>query len=400
MIESVALQFEQPVGYLKEQSKRVRSMKRTAIIALLIAAVAAGAWWYTRPKPVLVGLATVERGPVAATVANTRAGTVDACRRAGLSPASGGQIASLPVADGDEVEEGELLLELWNEDLKAQLELAERESRASRSRQREACVTADVAKRESERLMALGQRGLASEEAIDQAVGKAESTAAACAAAGDSTRVSEAQADVVKAQLERTQLRAPFAGVIAEINGELGEFVTPSPVGIPTPPTVDLIDSSCLYISAPIDEVDAPAIVRGLPARISLDAFPDRVFPGHVRRVAPYVLDQEKQARTVEIEAEIENAEGSGLLPGYSADVEVVLDSRDDALRIPSSVIAPGNVVYVFDADSRQIRATEIGTGIANWEYTEVTSGLAAGQQVVSTIDREGVVDGAFVDAE
>jgi HlyD family secretion protein len=375
-------------------------MKRIAIIALVIAAAGAGVWWYTRPTPVLVGLATVERGPVAATVANTRAGTVDACRRAGLSPASGGQIASLPVADGDVVEQGQLLLELWNEDLKAQLELAQREARAARSRQREACVTADVAKRESERLMALGQRGLASEEAIDQSVGKAESTAAACTAAGDSTRVSEAQADVVRAQLERTQLRAPFAGVIAEINGELGEFVTPSPVGIPTPPTVDLIDSTCLYISAPIDEVDAPAITRGLPARISLDAFPDRVFPGHVRRVAPYVLDQEKQARTVEIEAEIDGAEGSGLLPGYSADVEVILDSRDDALRIPSSVIAPGSVVYVFDPDTGQIRATEIRTGIANWEYTEVTSGLSPGQRVVSTIDREGVVDGAVVEPE
>lgn len=375
-------------------------MKRAALIVLVIAAVGAGVWWYTRPTPVVVGLATVERGPVAATVANTRAGTVDACRRAGLSPALGGQIASLQVADGDRVEQGQLLLELWNDDLKAQLELAEREAQAARSRQREACVTADVAKRESERLMTLGQRGLASEEAIDQSVGKAESTAAACTAAGDSTRVSESQSDVVRAQLARTQLRAPFSGVIAEINGELGEFVTPSPVGIPTPPTVDLIDSTCLYISAPIDEVDAPAIVRGLPARISLDAFPDRVFPGHVRRVAPYVLDQEKQARTVEIEAEIEDAEGSGLLPGYSADVEVVLDSRDDAIRIPSSVIAPGNVVYVFDPATGQIRATEIRTGIANWEYTEVTSGLAAGQQVVSTIDREGVVDGAIVEAE
>ena len=135
--------------------------------------------------------------------------------------------------------------------------------------------------------------------------------------------MAEARVDVTKAHLERTQLYAPFAGVIAEINGELGEFVTPSPVGIPTPPTVDLIDASCLYISAPIDEVDAPRVRAGLPARISLDAFPDRVFPGHVRRVAPYVLDQEKQARTVEIEAEFDDPEKAGLLAGYSADVEV-----------------------------------------------------------------------------
>jgi HlyD family secretion protein len=218
-------------------------------------------------------------------------------------------------------------------------------------------------------------------------------------AAGVSAEVSAARIDVVRAQLEKTQLFAPFDGVIAEINGELGEFVTPSPVGIPTPPTVDLIDPSCLYISAPIDEIDAPLIRRGMTARINLDAFPDRSFPGRVRRIAPYVLDLEKQARTVEIEAEFDDPE-AGLLPGYSADVEVILDSRDDVLRIPSAVIRDRNRVYVYDAASGAIRDVQIGVGISNWEFTEVVSGLAAGDRVVSTVDRDGVEDGAVVEPE
>jgi HlyD family secretion protein len=375
-------------------------MKRIAVLAVVVAIVGAAAWALTRPKPVAVAVVTVERGPVAATVANTRAGTVDACRRAGLSPALGGQIASLPVKDGDRVEQNALLLELWNEDIKAELELTQRDARASRSRAREVCVTASVAKRDAERLMKLREQRLASEEAADQAEGRSEASAAACTAAEDATRVADARVDVTRAQLERSQLRAPFAGVIAEINGELGEFVTPSPVGIPTPPTVDLLDSSCLYISAPIDEVDAPRIKAGLPARISLDAFPDRSFPGHVRRVAPYVLDQEKQARTVEIEAEFDDAEEAGLLAGYSADVEVVLDERDSALRVPTAVVLPDQSVYVFDPASQTLVARTIETGIANWEYTEVLSGLAEGDRVVSSIDREGVRDGAAASLE
>jgi HlyD family secretion protein len=337
---------------------------------------------------------------VAATVTNTRAGTVDACRRAGLSPAMGGQIARLPVKDGEYVEQRELLLELWNEDLRAELELAERDAVAARSRAREACVVADVAAREAERLMALHDQGLVSDEAADKAVGQAESTAAACSAARDATRVNEARIDVTNAQLERTRLRAPFAGVIAEINGELGEFVTPSPVGIPTPPTVDLIDSSCLYISAPIDEVDAPLISVGQPARISLDAFPDRVFPGHVRRIAPYVLDIERQARTVEIEAEIADSSNEGLLPGYSADVEIVLSSKTEALRIPSSAVLPDGSIYVLDPDTGVIESRSIERGISNWEYTEVVRGLSAGERVVGSIDREGVRDGALARPE
>jgi HlyD family secretion protein len=375
-------------------------MKRIAIIAALVVVALAGAWLVSRPEPLAVALVSAERGPVAATVANTRAGTVDACRRAGLSPALGGQIASLPVSDGQRVEAGALLLELWNVDIKAELTLAERDARAARSRAREACVVAAVAKRDAERLTKLRADRLASEEAADQAEGKAESTAAACAAAEDAARVADARIDVTKAQLERTQLRAPFAGVIAEVNGELGEFVTPSPVGIPTPPTVDLIDSSCLYISAPIDEVDAPRVRAGLPARISLDAFPETSFPGHVRRVAPYVLDQEKQARTVEIEAEFDDPEKAGLLAGYSADVEVILEEREDALRVPTSVILPDQTVYVFDEATGTIASRAIETGIANWEYTEIVGGLAAGERVVSSIDRDGVVDGAAVTPE
>jgi HlyD family secretion protein len=375
-------------------------MKRFAIIAALLVVAVAAVWLVSRPEPIAVTLVAAERGPVAATVANTRAGTVDACRRAGLSPGLGGTIANLPVADGERVEAGELLLELWNTDIKAELTLSERDARASRSRAREACVTAAVAKRDAERLTMLRADRLASEEAADQAEGRAESTAAGCAAAEDATRVADARVDVTKAHLERTQLYAPFAGVIAEINGELGEFVTPSPVGIPTPPTVDLIDASCLYISAPIDEVDAPRVRAGLPARISLDAFPDQSFPGHVRRVAPYVLDQEKQARTVEIEAVFDDPEKAGLLAGYSADVEVILEERAETLRLPSSVILPDKTVYVFDAASGTIAARAIETGIANWEFTEVVNGLAVGDRVVSSIDRDGVVAGAVVTPE
>jgi len=370
-------------------------MKRIVVVAAVVVVVAAAGWWLTRPKPVAVTVVTVARGPVSATVANTRAGTVDACQRARLSPALGGQIATLPVKNGDRVEKGALLLELWNEDTKAQVTLSERDARASRSLAREACVTADVSKRDADRLMRLHEQKLASEEAADQAQGKAEANAAACTAAQDAARVADARVDVARAQLDRTQLRAPFAGVIAKVNGELGEFVTPSPVGIPTPPTVDLIDSSCLYVSAPIDEVDAPRVQAGLKARISLDAFPNQSFPGHVRRVAPYVVDVEKQARTVEIEAEFENPEKAGLLAGYSADVEVVLDQRADVLRVPTSVILPNKTVYVLDAKTGRLESRAVEVGIKNWEFSEIVKGLGEGELVVSSVDRDGVRAGA-----
>ena len=179
-----------------------------------------------------VSAVQVSRGDVVASVTNTRAGTVDACRRAGIAPATGGSIVGLYVADGDAVSQGQLLLELWNADLKAQVKLAERDATASQSMSRQACVTADVAKRTADRLVRLSEKKVASQDEVERAVGEAESTAAACDASKAITRVKEASVELARATLERTQLRAPFDGVIAEINGELGEFVTPSPIGL------------------------------------------------------------------------------------------------------------------------------------------------------------------------
>lgn len=367
--------------------------KNLALIAIVVLLVAGAIAYALRPHPIAVAAVAVERGDVTATVVNTRAGTVNACRRAGLSPAMGGQMSQLPVKEGDAVKTGQVLVELWNEDFRAELLLAQRDAEASRGKAEEACVRANVADREAERLTRLRDRGLASEEEADRAVGNAEALAAACAAARDVTKVGDAKVAVARARLERTILRAPFDGVIAEINGELGEYVTPSPVGIPTPPTVDLIDTSCLFISAPIDEVDAPAIRAGQTAYITMDAFPDERFPGFVRRVAPYVLDVEKQARTVEIEAEINDPQDGNLLPGYSADVEVILATRASVLRVPTQVVVDGERVFVLLNGVLEER--EINRGLANWEHTEITAGLAEGELVVISVDREGVADGA-----
>jgi HlyD family secretion protein len=368
--------------------------KRNLVILVLILLVAAAAVAFLmRSQPISVSVVAVARGTVVATVSNTRAGTVDACRRAGLSPGVGGQLAKLPAREGDAVQAEQILLELWNDDLQAELLLAQRDAVAAVGRADEACVRADVASREARRLESLLERGLSSEEETDRARGNAKALAAGCKASRDAAKVNDSRITVARARLERTILRAPFDGVIAKINGELGEFITPSPVGIQTPPTVDLIDNSCLYISAPIDEVDAPAVRAGQSAMVTMDAFPGQRFAGVVRRVAPYVLDQEKQARTVEIEAEIRERGEANLLPGYSADVEVLLSSRDDVLRVPTQALIEGTRALVL-ADG-VLEAREVTRGTANWEYVEVLDGLSEGELVVLSVDREGVVAGA-----
>ena len=138
-----------------------------------------------------------------------------------------------------------------------------------------------------------------------------------------------------------------------------------------------------------------------MPARISLDAYNKQFFNGQVRRISPYVLDREKQARTVDIEVKfiIEN-DNHSMLPGYSADVEVILDSHANVIRIPTEALLEGQKVLVYDKENKSIFEKEVKTGLSNWKYTEVLEGLKAGEQIVTSIDRDGVVDGARVKIE
>jgi len=375
---------------------------RTLIITAMVLVLAIGAaFWTKRSKPIPVSLVEVEIGEVQRTVTNTRAGTLNACRRARLSPSIGGQIANLPVREGEAVKQGQILFEIWNDDLQAQLKLAHSEMSAARALRDQSCIQADTAERESRRLKELLAQRLASSESADKADGLARANRAACAAATANTDIAGAKIDVALAALARTRLVAPFDGTIAEVNGELGEYVTPSPVGIPTPPAIDLIDTSCLYISAPIDEVDSPEIRAGMTARISLDAFSGQFFSGQVRRVAPYVLDKEKQARTVDVEVDFLSGQSeANLLPGYTADIEVIINAHPQVIRIPTEALAEGNHVFVYNTDYSSVSKVSVKTGLSNWQHTEITEGLQAGQRIVTRIDRDELADGALVKPE
>jgi HlyD family secretion protein len=298
------------------------------------------------------------------------------------------------VREGDRVKKGQLLIELWNEDLVARERVAGEQQQTARAHQREACAIADIAARAAARTRQLQAQGFVSEDAVDRAVSEADAKQAACAAAGAQVQEAEARVGASRADTARTVVRAPFDGIVAEVNGEVGEFLTPSPPGIPTLPAIDLIDDSCLYVSAPIDEVDAAQLRVGMPGRITLDAYRGRQFPGKVRRIAPYVLALEKQARTVEVEVEFDvPGDARHLLVGYSADIEVVVAGRDNVLRVPTTAIQPGSRVLVLAGEVLEERTVE--TGLSNWEFTEVRSGLQRGERVVTSLERPGVAAGA-----
>ncbi len=368
------------------------------VVVLIVVAVAAYIWWPT--PPVRVVITRIDTGRVEETVTNTRVGTVKAKRRASVAPMTSGKVVLLKAKEGDRVEAGDLLLELWNDDLKAQLALTKSRVEVTRARHEEACLNTEYYEREAERLRQLAAEGTESAERADIAATRAAAGRSACEATLAEIASAEAEVALAQASLEQTRLRAPFSGVVAEVNCELGEVVSPSPPGIPTPPAIELIDSSRPYVSAPIDEVDAPKIRVGMRAHILLDAIPDQTYAGTVDRVAPYVLDLEKQARTVEVEVVFDDPERlDWLIPGYSADAEILIEAREQALRIPTEALTNRGTVFVVTSDDT-LDERKVHIGLTNWRYSVVSEGLSGGDRVVLNWQQDGIENGVRVRSE
>ncbi|MDH3745385.1 MAG: efflux RND transporter periplasmic adaptor subunit, partial [Acidobacteriota bacterium] len=265
---------------------------------------------------------------------------------------------------------------------------------AARAEQNRACLAADRAKRESERMSRLAEDQIVSVDLLDSAESAYATAAAACESSKAQTARARAALDLARTQIAKTVLKAPFGGIVADLQVELGEWTTPSPPAMPVPPVIDLLDPGSVYISAPMDEVDSAKVQVGQPARVTVDSHRDREFMGKVVRLAPFVLDLQEQNRTLEIEVDLDDQEfASTLLPGTSADVEIILAADDDVLRIPTGALIEGGKVLVLEAGLLEERKLEVGR--RNWNFTEVVEGVAAGDKVVVSLDSEEIRDGA-----
>ena len=373
---------------------RARRPRRWILwIAALAAVAAALRLTVFAPSVVPVTVFRVEKGRVEQSVTNSKAGTVKARRRATLSSEIGGRVVELPAKKGLRVKRGDLLMRIFDSDYRAQVGVAESALVAARASRAETCRAAELAETQLRRNRALARDQLVSTDVLDQIQSQRDAAVAACEAAG--ARIQEAQAslEVARVNLSKTELRAPFDGIVADVTTELGEWITPSPPGLPIPPVIVLLETDSNYISAPMDEVDVGKVRVSQPVRVTLDAYPGRSFSGRVTRVAPYVQDVQEQNRTFEIEAELDDRTfASTLLPGTSADVEVILAARENVLRIPSYALLEGGRVLLFRGG--RLEARKIETGLQNWQYVEVRSGLQAGDAVVVSLDRAEVKEG------
>lgn len=352
-----------------------RGLIALAVVAIIAGTVAAYALRGGNGDAVVYRFGAIDRGDVVSTISTS--GTLSAVVTVDVGTQVSGQVAELHADFNTEVTEGQLIARIDPQTFQARLRQAEADlaiSKANVSMQIAALAraeadlasaqanlenrraTADEAQRELERKDDLLRRGVASNRDVTQARALAESAAAQTRAADAALRSSDAQIKVAQAQienaraqvqqreasveqalidLERTYIRAPVNGVVIDRQVNLGQTVAAS-LNAPVLFTIAQ-DLRRMQVEANIDEADIGQIEAGQAVDFTVDAHAERTFRGSIQQVrqAPQVV-QNVVTYTVIVSAD--NAQQL-LLPGMTANVNVVLDQRRDVLRVPNAAL-------------------------------------------------------------
>jgi HlyD family secretion protein len=346
-----------------------------------------------RQRPIEVEVATVGRGVVEDEVTNSQAGTVKSRRDSKLGAERAGRVVSIPYREGAAVRKGEALVLLDTSTAATRLDLARRDLDVSEATVASARASSDYAKAQFDRTSKLYEQNMVSAGDLDQATSLRDRTGADLAAAVAGLARARANVRLAQDDLDHMRVVAPYDGVVAQRMVEVGESVVPGQM------VIEVVAPNDLYVSARIDEVDIGRLRNGLPARVTLDPYRGVVWRGHVARVFPVVDDRLEQNRTLEVEVDIEIDPGKPQpRPGISADVVIIVDQRNDVIRVPTLAVIESKRVLLVKKGRAVAR--DVVTGLRNWDWTEIRQGLSVGDQVITSLDRHGVRDGAAVKAK
>jgi HlyD family secretion protein len=354
-------------------------------ISIAIAIASGGA------KPVRVRFAHPTTGRVEEIVTSNSVGSVEPLKNATVASEIVGRVLRFHVRKG-EVDAGRLVVELDPSDLEAEREVTRREMETSRLRIDQAALrkrkvwedlerlrNVDVPKGDVERL----QRDLDIAKK-DEEISQLE------------IRRLEAQLKVLDLRLAKTRIAAPFAGTVTKLLSEEGESVVAGTA------LFQIHSAGELLIRAPIDEVDVGRLALGQAVRLSFDAYEGEKFDGTLHEIMPAASLDQKNNRTVDVKIRVPKMPRN-IYANMSANIEIILRGHDGVLSIPTHLIHEDrNRVekYVFIVEAGVAKKRTVRTGFSNWDATEITEGLSAGETLVVPLqfhDEAPVVEGTKV---
>jgi len=306
-------------------------------------------------------------------------GLIEAWNKINITPDVGGKIAKIYVEEGDRVQKDQLLAELDTRAIRLQLDQAKAGLAVAEASQKDAL-------RNMERMERLKSESAVSEQQFEQ-------VKLVYDAADAQLQQARAGLNLANHNLDVSIMKAPFSGVIASRNAEVGDVINPLMGGFsPSSGVLTLMDFSRVKIDIEVSSQDIARIKKGLTALLRMAAFPDRVFLG---RVSVVNLAADPMTRKFRVQIVADNP-GLELRPNTFGEVTLEISSHEEALVVPQIAVLENKYVFVARDDNTVMRK-EIAMGLQNTDMVEVISGIEE-EDLVVVEGNYGLEDGARIE--
>ena len=410
-------------------------MSRRLIKGVIVAAILAAAGFLislgVRPKPVAVSTWEMKTLEISETVSGVATGFIEPAKRVFLQPEISARIKEIKVRRGGRVKRGETLVVLDDSDFKDQLRALEAALPLFEARVKQAKAHAAQLKLDSERAKKIFDGGSLAGQQFELAKMALDLGLAELEAAESALRQAHVNREVTFSSLRKTRIQAPFDGLVLDSSLEVGQLWSGlavsslaggsllSPSGrsdafaaAPGAPAlisqasgasqssgrIELIDDSRMFVCLDIDENDFWKVKIGQPAFLVIDALGKRKLNGNVVEIYPFISRVLDQNRTVRVKILLSDELKADVLPGMSVNTEILISSRKDVLAAPTAAILVrpnGKIAYRVEAGV--LKETPVETGVFNWEWSEIVSGLKAGDHIARPLEANQLKDGLRV---
>lgn len=321
--------------------------------------------------PVAVEVEKVKLTDIADTIVVN--GIISPKQDVSVSPKTAGKVSGVYAKVGEPVKKGDLLLQLETTELQVQLRQAQASLELAKANLAKMQVSFQNANLNLERMKKLYEEGAVSLTQYETAQLQVNTSLQDIKALQSQIAQMEANVDLIRTQLSNASVVSPISGIVAAVNVDAGEMVSPSL------PVVSVVDTSTVLVKVKIAESEINFVKTGVPVKIRVDAL-DKEFTGRVSSVSP-VADQTK---TFPVEIAIDNPEGE-LKGGMFAEAQFEKNRKEKVLVIPlSAVVQKGDACYVYIVENNIAKQRQIELGVRNNTHAEVISGLAEGETIVT----------------
>lgn len=354
-----------------EERMPVMRQRRHGMALLLLAALIGPALGCRRgegepaaepPAPAVIGPENIAVAQdTTLTAGPTLSGTLEPELAATVRAELGGSVTQLRVDDGQAVKRGQVLARIDDASLRDAYISA-------RAALRSAEATAELARRNADRARRLNAAGAVADREVEDAETNATTTEG---------QVADAKARLASAekQLDKTVLRAPFDGVVANVTVSEGDVVQSGAE------LLSVLDPTTLRLEASVPAEDIAAVTPGTPVQFTVSGFENRHFTGEVERVSPAVDPATRQVRVI---VSLANT-GRSLVAGLFADGRVATERRPGIVVPRAAIDDRGIRPQVVRLKGGRVERVEVETGLQDRasERVEVRRGLAAGDTVL-----------------